>query len=432
MLNQSFFIQAIWISIPLLFGCLGTIYSEKSGMLNLGTEGIMMTSAVFSFLGAYGVYEASNNVVLAAIVGVICGMIAGVLLNMIYAVITIVFKANQTVTGLTLATLGIGIGNFIGKANNDKTLPISISEVFRGHAASGISIPVLSKIPFIGSVLFTQNLFFYIAIILVILSWIYFTKTRPGLYVKAVGDNPGSAESMSINVNKYKFIHLIIAGAIISLAGSFFMLGYNNTKWLENVSNGYGWIAIALVIFSSWKPGGALLGSVFFGALLLSFTLKSNPALAVIFSKTYIVLIILVIISLCFIIYFKSNNKSNWLTDIKDKLAGQQKILRPLLLAFTAIGIGLLIFGYKINTLMIIGIIIYSVAMVAFCLYKPMYALAISVILFYVILCIANKDYLKMAPYVSTVLVLSFISARKKASNRPPQSLGIPYFREER
>lgn len=425
MFNESFLIQVMWISVPILFGCLGTIYSEKAGMLNLGTEGIMMTSAVASFLGAYQIYEKTSNAVLAAIVGILIGMLAGVLLNLLYGILTIIFKTNQTVTGLTLTILGVGIGNFIGKANVSKVLDISVSEVFRGKAAQGISIPLLSKIPFFGNVIFSQNLFFYIGVILVILSNIYFYKTKFGLYLKAVGDNPASAESVSINVNKYKFIHLIIAGAIISLSGSFFMLGYNNTKWLENVTNGYGWIAVALVIFASWKPTRALLGSILFGGLLLSFTLNSNPDLMIVtdYSKvTVVILLILTLASYYFKKYFEKYK-------LKEVLKKPIKIIGE---SLALISIVLMISGYKNTSLIVVGIVLYSISILILIYISPNEALGIGVLMIYILLCLSNKDYLKMAPYLITVMVLCAVSIKKRLSNKPPQSLGVSYFREER
>ena len=425
MFNEPFLIQAVWVSIPILFGCLGTIYSEKAGMLNLGTEGLMMTSAVFSFLGAYNVYTVTSSAVLAGIVGILCGILSGILLNLVYGLLTIVFKTNQTVTGLTLTILGVGIGNFIGKANTDKVLDVSVSEVFRGVSASGVEIPVLSKIPFIGNVLFTQNVFFYIAVLLVIVSNIYFYKTKYGLYLKAVGDNPASAESVSINVNKYKFIHLIIAGSIISLGGSFFMVGYNNTKWLENVTSGYGWIAVALVIFASWKPTRALLGSLLFGGLLLSFTLDSNPSLRAITLSSYPTVITLFLLTI--LAYFIRKYYKKIIFNEKN-----QKLILLVTSLLTIISLFLIIGGYKETSLLVTGLIIYALSNILIIYLKPNRALLINVLALYVLLCLSNKDYLKMAPYFITVCTLCMVSIKKRISNKPPQSLGVSYFREER
>ena len=425
MFNEAFLIQAVWVSIPILFGCLGTIYSEKSGMLNLGTEGLMMTSAVFSFLGAYNVYTATSSAVLAGIVGILCGIMSGIILNLLYGLLTIVFKTNQTVTGLTLTILGVGIGNFIGKANTDKVLDVSVSEVFRGVSASGVQIPLLSKIPFVGNVFFTQNIFFYIALILVIISNIYFYKTKYGLYLKAVGDNPASAESVSINVNRYKFIHLVIAGAIISLGGSFFMVGYNNTKWLENVTSGYGWIAVALVIFASWKPTRALFGSLLFGGLLLSFTLDTKAGLNVITSRSYPIIITLFIITILTYVIKKYYKKKIF----SDKT---QKNILLVSSIITVLSLFLVIGGYNNSNFILLGLIIYSICNILIIYLKPNRALLINILMLYILLCLSNKDYLKMAPCFITVCTLCMVSMKKRISNKPPQSLGVSYFREER
>lgn len=263
---------------PLLFGTLGGILGEKAGNLNLGVEGMMMMGAVTG----YYVAAVSGHPLLAALAGGLAGAVGAYL----YAIITVTFQGNQTVTGLTLTIFGSGIANYIGKDCTSMTLPASVREFY-----APISIPGLSKIPLVGKMLFEQSNFVMFGIVLAILIWIYFNKTRAGLNVRMVGENPGAADACGINVNLVKYLHLLAGGFLCGLGGTYLSVVYI-TRWQNDLVAGLGWIAVALVIFAIWNPIRAIFGGYLFGALrsiglvlqntqmvLLGYEIKLDPQL---------------------------------------------------------------------------------------------------------------------------------------------------------
>ncbi len=252
---EYFLTAAVVASIPLLYGALGGIISEKSGMLNLGIEGIMITGAISSYLLAM----TTENIFIT----IIGGVLAGVLINLIYGFLTITLKANQSVTGFTLTTLGIGLANTLGRPYANISVPDKII-VF----CQPIKLPLLGDIPYIGTIFFNQSIFVYFAYFLVVIIYLIFKYTKIGLYLTAVGDGPAVAESVSINVDKVRYLCVIASGAIIALGGEFLSLAYLS-KWQPSITMGRGWIAVALVIFSAWKPIRAFFGSLLFGALMI-------------------------------------------------------------------------------------------------------------------------------------------------------------------
>lgn len=259
---ESFLAAAVVAGTPLLFATLGELITEKAGNLNLGVEGMMLMGAVMGF--AVGLW--TNNPLLA-LVG---AMGAGALGAAIYAILTVTFKANQTVTGLTLTIFGTGFASFVGKGFVGVPAPAPVKSLF-----ATLNIPLLGDIPIIGPMLFQQDLFIYLGYALTIIGSIYLKKTRKGLNLRAVGENPGAADASGINVNLYKYVHIIIGGALCGLGGAYMSL-VNIPVWQENVVAGRGWIAVALVIFASWKPSKALVGAFLFGGLnILGYRLQS-------------------------------------------------------------------------------------------------------------------------------------------------------------
>jgi general nucleoside transport system permease protein len=249
----NFLAAAVVAATPLLFATLGEIITEKVGNMNLGVEGMMLMGAVIGFIA--GLNTGS------AIIALLAAMAAGAAGAFIYAFLTVTLRANQNVTGLTLTIFGTGFSSFVGKSVVGKVTPDSIKAFFKP-----IEIPLLSDIPVIGKVLFSQDLFIYIGYICTILLGIYLYKTSKGLNLAAVGENPAGAAAASINIELYKYIHILLGGALCGLGGAYLSLVYVPT-WQENVTAGRGWIAVALVVFAAWNPYKAIIGAFLFGGL---------------------------------------------------------------------------------------------------------------------------------------------------------------------
>ena len=254
----SFLHNIIVFNIPLLYGTVGEIMVEKSGSLNLGVEGIMAVGAIFGYLA--GCY--TNSFIL----GILVSFIAAALCGFVFSVLTVSLQANQNITGLTLTTFGLGLYFFIGngiKALGNWPAMNDFASVKDGFA--DISIPLLSKIPVIGRGLFSHNVLVYLGIVIAIITWWYLKYTPSGLKLRAVGENPGAADSVGISVNLMKFVHICIGCGIMGIGGYYMGLNmsgsFSSSCWI----NGYGWIAIALVIFANWNPALAILGTVVFG-----------------------------------------------------------------------------------------------------------------------------------------------------------------------
>ena len=252
---------AIGAAMPLLFATLGEIYTEKAGNLNLGVEGMMIMGAVIGFGAGYQ----TGNPFLALLGAFVAGGFGGG----IYALLTITLRANQVVSGLALTIFGEGFASFVGKDLVGHAAPESVKAVFRT-----VEVPVLSDIPFFGAILFKQNLFVYLGYFLVFASLFYYKKTRWGNNLRAVGENAAAADASGVNIDLYKYVHIIFGGALAGLGGAYLSL-VTVPVWQEGITGGRGWIAVALVIFASWKPIKAFLGAVLFGGLdILGFRLQ--------------------------------------------------------------------------------------------------------------------------------------------------------------
>ncbi|MDD2216186.1 MAG: ABC transporter permease [Eubacteriales bacterium] len=259
---EGFFAATVIASMPLLFATIGEIITEKSGHLNLGVEGLMLMGAIMGFVVGYG----SGNPFMA----LLGALLAGAAGSLIYAFLTVSLRANQVVTGLTLTIFGTGFASFIGKTYVGMVVPQEIKSFFRQ-----VDVPLLGDIPFLGPVFFQQDIFIYFGYLLVLVSSIYLFKTRAGLNLRAVGENAAASDASGINVNLYKYIHICLGGGLCGLGGAYMSLVMMSV-WQENVVAGRGWIAVALVIFASWNPVKALIGSLLFGGLsILGFRLQS-------------------------------------------------------------------------------------------------------------------------------------------------------------
>lgn len=240
---------AITAGTPILYAALGEILAERSGILNLGVEGMMLVGAVSGFIAAFK----TNN----PWMGVFVAMVAGGAMASIHAFFTVTMKANQTVSGLALTIFGTGLSGYLGKPMVGIPLEISFKT---------LELPVLSNIPFIGPIMFRQDALVYLSYLLVPALWFFIYRTKPGLQLRAVGENPAAADSLGINVFRIKYIYVILGGMLAGLGGAYLSLVYVPT-WMENMVAGRGWIAVALVIFATWNPGHALLGSYIFGGI---------------------------------------------------------------------------------------------------------------------------------------------------------------------
>lgn len=252
--DLALFLQlSVQLGTPFLLATLGGIMSEKAGHLNLGIEGMMMLGSFFGFMAGIRT-ESPLLAVLAAAAG-------GAFGALIYAVITVSLKGNQTVTGFALTIFGTGFANFLGKAYSGQMMSGAVTSALGTH-----KIPGLSGIPVLGTAIFSQSLFVYFSLLAAVAMWVYYQKTSLGLAVRMVGENPGAADASGIHVNLYKYIHVILGGALCGLAGAYLSLVYV-PYWQDNITAGIGWIAVALIIFSAWSPIRAIFGCYLFGIL---------------------------------------------------------------------------------------------------------------------------------------------------------------------
>ncbi len=317
--------KSIVQGVPLLFGSTGEIITEKSGNLNLGIPGIMYMGGAAGVIGAY-LYERAVDVpspFWCIVIPFLSAVFGAALLALIYSFLTITLRANQNVTGLALTTFGVGFGDFFGG---------SLTKIFGEGGNLSVkttadyfktTLPFANKLGGLGKVLFSYGFLVYLAIIIALFAAWFLKKTRAGLQLRAVGENPATADAAGINVMKYKYLATVIGGAIAGLGGLYFIMDYTGGSWTNGGFGDRGWLAIALVIFALWKPDFGILGSFIFGGLYIAYS------------------------------YISGISRS-------------------------------------------------------------------SVAIF------------NMLPYVVTIAVLIITSVRNKKENQPPESLGLPYFREER
>lgn len=260
-MDTSFFAAAIVAGTPLLYAILGEVLTERSGLINLGVEGMMLMGAVIGFRVAIATSSPA-----AALAG---AMAAGALGALIYALLTVTFRANQVVTGLTLTIFGSGFAGFMGQGLMGQVIPESMKLFF-----SNMRVPLLGSIPVAGDIFFNQGILVYTGYIAVIITGIYMYNTRIGLNLRAVGENTAAADTAGINVSLYKYLHITAGGVLCGISGAYLSLVYI-PSWQENVTSGRGWIAVALVIFCRWNPYRVIIGAFLFGGLdIIGFRLQ--------------------------------------------------------------------------------------------------------------------------------------------------------------
>jgi len=240
----------------LVYATIGETYAERAGILNLGLEGIMLMGAVSSFATAY--YTGSLALAIVVALGV------GGFLALIHAFLSVTMKANQVVSGLSITLFGTGFASFLGQRlgpeSNGRYL-IGLT----GPRFAPIDAGALGKVPILGAIL-GQDLFTYGVYILIPLAWFYLYRTKNGLWLRAIGENPRTADAMGVNVDRAKYGYTIFGGMLTALGGAHLALAYT-PGWSENITGGRGWIVIALVIFSMWNPGRAITGALIFGGI---------------------------------------------------------------------------------------------------------------------------------------------------------------------
>ena len=324
----AWILRAIPFGTIIMYGALGETITEKSGNLNLGVPGIMYLGGFAGFASAY-YYEntvAEPVAILSILLALVSALAASALGGLIYAFLTITLRANQNVTGLALTTFGMGVANFFGVFILDGA---TYSAAPLANKAFAAKIPVLSGLGAAGQLLFSYGFLAYAAILLAVALHWFFTRTRTGLNLRAVGENPATADAAGINVTRYKYLATCAGAAICGLGGLYYVLDYNQGIWATTEQiQALGWLALALVIFTTWKPLNAIWGAYLFGILY-------------------------------------------WLYQFLPS---------------------------------ILGISVSS----------------------------AMTDLVQMVPYMVTILVLIFVSMRRKKEDQPPAHLGLAYFREER
>lgn len=267
----TFIQNAIGQGIGILFGASGEILTEKSGNLNLGIPGIMYMGGISGLMGAF-FYEKSTehpNALAGLIISLIVTLLASALGGLIYSVLTITLRANQNVVGLALTTFGVGFGNFFGGSISKLAGGVGQISVKATASAYRARIPGLKSIPVIGDILFSYGFLTYLSVILAVLLTFFLNKTRTGLNLRAIGEDPATADAAGINVSRYKYVATISGAAIAGLGGLYFVMEYLGGTWTNNGFGDRGWLAIALVILALWKPVNAIWGSFLFGGLYI-------------------------------------------------------------------------------------------------------------------------------------------------------------------
>ncbi len=267
----SFLPRAIMQGIPLLYGSTGEIITEKSGHLNLGIPGIMYVGGISGAAGAF-LYEHSVDVMnpaLAILIPFVSALLGSLLMGLIYCFLTVTLRANQNVTGLALTTFGIGIGNFFGgtlaklSGTGETSLSFPATKIL-----FKTNLPFAEKLGWFGDIFLSHGFLVYLAVVIALVAAFVLNRTRVGLHLRAVGENPATADAAGINVNKYKYVATCIGSMIAGLGGLYYVVDYMGI-WANDGFGDRGWLAIALVIFAVWRPNAGILGAFLFGGLYI-------------------------------------------------------------------------------------------------------------------------------------------------------------------
>jgi simple sugar transport system permease protein len=253
-MNESLFVNIIIgitiASAPLIFAAIGELLVERSGVLNLGVEGMMIVGALMGFVVQFH----TGNPYLA----ILAALFGGMVIASIFAFLTQYLLTNQVATGLALTLFGLGFSAFAGRGYTEETIQL----------ITATHIPILSDIPFIGPLLFSMNPLVYLAFLMVYLVWWFLFKTKQGLILRSIGDNHDAAHAIGHNVVRYRFIAILFGGAMAGIGGACLSL-VQVPIWGEDMTAGRGWIALGLVVFASWMPSRVVLGALLFGGITI-------------------------------------------------------------------------------------------------------------------------------------------------------------------
>ena len=287
---------------PLLFGATGEILTEKSGNLNLGIPGIMYVGGISGIIGGY-LYEhfcPNPNAFLLVLIPFLAALAGAGLMALIYSFVTITLRANQNVTGLALTTLGLGVGNFFGGSllgffGESGSIALNAT-----GAAFKTPLPFAKDLGLFGETFLSFGFMVYLAIAVAIVCSLVIKRTRVGLNLRAVGENPATADAAGINVIRYKYVSTVLGGAIAGLGGLYFVMDYIGGTWTNNGFGDRGWLAVAIVIFALWKPIAGIWSSYIFGGLYICCVMipgLSSSAKELIKMAPYVVTILVLLIT---------------------------------------------------------------------------------------------------------------------------------------
>ena len=303
----SFIPRAVMQGIPLLLGCTGETLTEKSGNLNLGLPGVMYVGGISGVIGAF-LYEQSLsgpeaiNGFLAVSIPLVCCLLGSLLMGLLYCFLTVTLRANQNVTGLAMTTFGVGFGNFFGgsliKLTDSEVPSIALSAT---SAYFSRSLPFADSLGWFGQVFLSYGFLAYTAIIIAFICGYILKRTRIGLQLRAVGESPNTADAAGINVNRYKYVATCVGCMIAGLGGLYYVMDYACGVWSNDAFGDRGWLALALVIFTIWKPNVAVFASILFGGLYILYLFiptGMNLAVKELYKMLpYVVTIIVLVIS---------------------------------------------------------------------------------------------------------------------------------------
>jgi simple sugar transport system permease protein len=271
----AFIPRAVAQSIPLLYGSTGETLSQKSGNLNLGIPGVMYVGAISGVIGSFLYEQAAGsaenmNGVLAIGIPLLCCILGSFLMGLLYCFLTVTLRANQNVTGLAMTTFGVGFGNFFGgsliKLTNSELPSVNLtttSNLFK------TPLPFAKDLGWFGEIFLSYGFLAYLGIFLAIFAAIIMKRTRVGLHLRAVGENPATADAAGINVGRYKYFATCLGSMIAGLGGLYYIMDYANGVWSNDGFGDRGWLAIALVIFTVWKTDLGIIGAILFGGLMI-------------------------------------------------------------------------------------------------------------------------------------------------------------------
>ena len=272
----AFIPRAVVQGIPLLFGSTGEIVTEKSGNLNLGIPGVMYVGAISGVIGSFFYERHVSNAAaamvpfLAVMIPLLCCLLGSLLMGLLYCFLTVTLRANQNVTGLAMTTFGVGFGNFFG-GSLIKLVDSDVPSIALSATSSYFSktLPFAGKLGWFGKLFLSYGFLAYVAVIIALAASYVLGLTRVGLHLRAVGESPNTADAAGINVTKYKYVATCVGCMIAGLGGLYYVMDYACGVWSNNAFGDRGWIAIALVIFTIWRPNVSVLASFLFGGLYI-------------------------------------------------------------------------------------------------------------------------------------------------------------------